>query len=226
MKKLLALEELDREVRIRILRLKRRLLRLRRRQQQEQGSGKWGSGIKRWGSWVGIRGGVSESPPNPLNDTIEQTLAELRIASEPGWKPPCGGQMDRDDDDDEDWMDDLYDEESNECDSSIPPQRPRRRVKAMTRESDALDDMTRCFHNIVYSSLPYTVCSSEEKYKFKGVLLDEERILGLEVRAYFSSVYVPWLMGIKDELCSTDNEGKHSSFRVRRDDVGVVRAVA
>jgi hypothetical protein len=57
----------------------------------------------------------------------------------------------------------------------------RRRPKAIT-QSDPLDDGNSCFDEIVYSQLPYTVSSSPDKYRFSGILLDEERILGLRVR--------------------------------------------
>jgi len=61
----------------------------------------------------------------------------------------------------------------------IQTQRLRRRARAITRTGDAVDDSQHCFENMVYSSLPYTVCSSSNKHSFHGVLLDEERILGL-----------------------------------------------
>ncbi|KAF9445405.1 hypothetical protein P691DRAFT_710364 [Macrolepiota fuliginosa MF-IS2] len=49
------------------------------------------------------------------------------------------------------------------------------------RSRDPLEDPEHCFEDVVYSSLPYTVCKSTEKYSFRGLLLDEERILGLSV---------------------------------------------
>lgn len=73
------------------------------------------------------------------------------------------------------------------------PSKSRRRAKAITRVGDTLDDSQRCFEDIVYSSLPYTVCSSLDKYTFDGVLLDEERILGLRVRINSPESCLPML---------------------------------
>jgi hypothetical protein len=73
----------------------------------------------------------------------------------------------------------LSDNDFSDLNNSSPVR--RKRVKAMTQLSDALDDPHHCFQNITYSGLPYTVCLSKEKYSFHGALLDEEMILGLRV---------------------------------------------
>ncbi|KAF9442874.1 hypothetical protein P691DRAFT_680660 [Macrolepiota fuliginosa MF-IS2] len=50
---------------------------------------------------------------------------------------------------------------------------------------DPLNDPDGCFENAVYSSLPYTIRISQEKYSFSALILDEESILGIKVRNYF-----------------------------------------
>lgn len=105
--------------------------------------------------------------------TFEQTMEELGIP-EAEWSL-MGLSMSEGDDDD--WMDVLSDDDSDDWDGSV---RPKRRMKAMNRQDEAVDDSHRCFAEIVYSNLPYSVCSSQERYRYNGVLLDEERILGLK----------------------------------------------
>ncbi|KAF9449346.1 hypothetical protein P691DRAFT_728064 [Macrolepiota fuliginosa MF-IS2] len=57
---------------------------------------------------------------------------------------------------------------------------PRLRIKTVNQGLDPLDDPGHCFENIVYSSLPYTVRSSLEKYKFQNLFLGEEYVLGTQ----------------------------------------------
>ncbi|KAF9448585.1 hypothetical protein P691DRAFT_800519 [Macrolepiota fuliginosa MF-IS2] len=56
---------------------------------------------------------------------------------------------------------------------------PQLPAKGIVRSRDTLHDPTGCFENTVYSSLPYTVCSSQGEYNFSDILLSEESILGL-----------------------------------------------
>ncbi|KAF9452343.1 hypothetical protein P691DRAFT_722057 [Macrolepiota fuliginosa MF-IS2] len=56
---------------------------------------------------------------------------------------------------------------------------PRVRPKAIIKSLDPLNDPDCCFEGIVYSSLPYTVHSSQDKYDFFELVLDEEDILGI-----------------------------------------------
>lgn len=72
-----------------------------------------------------------------------------------------------------------FDEASQDRIQPSPP-----RAKAIIQAGDAVDDSQHCFENMVYSSLPYTVSSSLNNYRFHGVLLDEERILGLQVHLF------------------------------------------
>ncbi|KAF9445398.1 hypothetical protein P691DRAFT_270992 [Macrolepiota fuliginosa MF-IS2] len=59
--------------------------------------------------------------------------------------------------------------------------RERVAARAVTRAMDPLNDQKRCFENTVYSSLPYTVRSSQDKYNFDALLLDEESIIGIRM---------------------------------------------
>ena len=43
------------------------------------------------------------------------------------------------------------------------------------------------FREDVRSALPYIETVTQKKYRYEGVMMDEERILGLEVRS------LPWL---------------------------------
>ncbi|KAF9441393.1 hypothetical protein P691DRAFT_715188 [Macrolepiota fuliginosa MF-IS2] len=68
------------------------------------------------------------------------------------------------------------------CDSSCEPElRGKVITRAVTRAMDPLSDPNHCFENTVYSSLPYTVRSSQVKYSFDALLLDEESILGIRM---------------------------------------------
>ncbi|KAF9450683.1 hypothetical protein P691DRAFT_809698 [Macrolepiota fuliginosa MF-IS2] len=58
------------------------------------------------------------------------------------------------------------------------PSEPWLETKVVTRALDPLDDPDRCFEDTVYSSLPYTMRSSQDKYDFEDLFLDEERMLG------------------------------------------------
>ncbi|KAF9448675.1 hypothetical protein P691DRAFT_775215 [Macrolepiota fuliginosa MF-IS2] len=58
--------------------------------------------------------------------------------------------------------------------------KPRLRSRVVTRTMDALDDPEGCFEHTVYSSLPYTVHWSQDKYEFDELILDEENILGIQ----------------------------------------------
>ncbi|KAF9445400.1 hypothetical protein P691DRAFT_805703 [Macrolepiota fuliginosa MF-IS2] len=49
----------------------------------------------------------------------------------------------------------------------------------VTQTMDPLNGPDGCFENTIYSSLPYTVRSSRNKYSFDELLLDEEGILGI-----------------------------------------------
>ncbi len=40
------------------------------------------------------------------------------------------------------------------------------------------------FREHVWSTLPYIETVTQKRYRYEGVLIDEERILGLEVRTY------------------------------------------
>ncbi|KAF9451147.1 hypothetical protein P691DRAFT_808634 [Macrolepiota fuliginosa MF-IS2] len=52
-------------------------------------------------------------------------------------------------------------------------------AKAVIRSRDPLNDPHDCFETPVYSLLPYTVCSSREKYDFDEFFLGDESILGI-----------------------------------------------
>ncbi|KXN81081.1 hypothetical protein AN958_06125 [Leucoagaricus sp. SymC.cos] len=58
-------------------------------------------------------------------------------------------------------------------------QEKEKRLTAMVRPDDPIPDERHVFREIGYSSLSYTVCASKKKYPFDGVLIDEERIIGL-----------------------------------------------
>ncbi|KAF9448677.1 hypothetical protein P691DRAFT_800386 [Macrolepiota fuliginosa MF-IS2] len=59
------------------------------------------------------------------------------------------------------------------------PRESRSLAKVVVRPMSPLSDPDDCFENTVYSSLPYTVRSSLEKYSFDGLIPDEESILGV-----------------------------------------------
>ncbi|KAF9448678.1 hypothetical protein P691DRAFT_800388 [Macrolepiota fuliginosa MF-IS2] len=59
------------------------------------------------------------------------------------------------------------------------PCEPRFRAKFVIQSMDPLDDPYGCFENTVYSSLPYIVYTSQDKYSFNALLLDEESVLGI-----------------------------------------------
>ncbi|KAF9441933.1 hypothetical protein P691DRAFT_850183 [Macrolepiota fuliginosa MF-IS2] len=63
--------------------------------------------------------------------------------------------------------------------------KPRPQPKAVTLTMDPLDDPEGCFEHTVYLSLLYTVHSSQGKYSFDALLLDEENILGIQVCDHF-----------------------------------------
>ncbi|KAF9442459.1 hypothetical protein P691DRAFT_714395 [Macrolepiota fuliginosa MF-IS2] len=58
---------------------------------------------------------------------------------------------------------------------------PWLQTKVVIRALDPLDDPGCCFENVVYSSLPYTVRLSQDKYDFQHLFLDEEHILGAQL---------------------------------------------
>ncbi|KAF9448680.1 hypothetical protein P691DRAFT_729223 [Macrolepiota fuliginosa MF-IS2] len=60
-----------------------------------------------------------------------------------------------------------------------PPGELRPREKTVIRSTDPLDDPHGCFENTVYSSLPYVMRTSQDKYSFDALLLDEESVLGI-----------------------------------------------
>ncbi|KDR79274.1 hypothetical protein GALMADRAFT_137139 [Galerina marginata CBS 339.88] len=43
------------------------------------------------------------------------------------------------------------------------------------------------FSEPIHGSLPYVACASEERYRFGGVLIDEERVVGIGVSVFYSS---------------------------------------
>ncbi|KAF9449609.1 hypothetical protein P691DRAFT_812092 [Macrolepiota fuliginosa MF-IS2] len=53
-------------------------------------------------------------------------------------------------------------------------------TKVVTRALDPLDDPDRCFEDTVYSSLPYTMRSSQDSYDFAHLLLGDECMLGIQ----------------------------------------------
>ncbi|KAF9448683.1 hypothetical protein P691DRAFT_704507 [Macrolepiota fuliginosa MF-IS2] len=61
-----------------------------------------------------------------------------------------------------------------------PPREQRSQAKAVIRALSPLNDPHYCFENTVYSSLPYTVRSSQDMHGFDEILLDEESILGVQ----------------------------------------------
>ncbi|KAF9449345.1 hypothetical protein P691DRAFT_570429 [Macrolepiota fuliginosa MF-IS2] len=61
------------------------------------------------------------------------------------------------------------------------PSEPQLWTRAVIRGLDPLNDPHRCFESTVYSSLPYTVCSSQGGYGFEHLNLDEDYILGTQV---------------------------------------------
>ncbi|KAF9448674.1 hypothetical protein P691DRAFT_729215 [Macrolepiota fuliginosa MF-IS2] len=59
--------------------------------------------------------------------------------------------------------------------------KPRPRSKVVTQIMDPLNDPEGCFEHIVYSSLPYVVHSSQDKYRYYDCMLGEESIVGVRV---------------------------------------------
>jgi hypothetical protein len=150
------LEKQEREARIRAIRRRRRLA----RRQKKQGKGKQSRKSSIFNFFAPQIGGTAIQIGGQEESVDEDAYLAL--------------SDDSDHDSDLDYLDSMS--------SSLDLDKPKQKVKAMAREKDPLDDHTRCFHGVVYSSLPYTVYSSTEQYDYHGVLLDEERILGLSVR--------------------------------------------
>ena len=84
-----------------------------------------------------------------------------------------------------DW---LYDD-SNGIDGLMYP---RGILKSITRKNVALTDKYQCFQDSVYSGLSFTVYPSKRNHNFQGVMLDEERVLGLRVR-----IYSFWVLSVR-----------------------------
>jgi len=84
-----------------------------------------------------------------------------------------------------DW---LYDD-SNGIDGLMYP---RGILKSITRKNVALTDRYQCFQDSVYSGLSFTVYPSKRNHNFQGVMLDEERVLGLRVR-----IYSFWVLSVR-----------------------------
>ncbi|KAF9443460.1 hypothetical protein P691DRAFT_778871 [Macrolepiota fuliginosa MF-IS2] len=57
---------------------------------------------------------------------------------------------------------------------------PWLQTKMVTRALDPLDDPDHCFEDTVYSSLPYTMRSSQDNYDFANLLLGDEYMLGIQ----------------------------------------------
>ncbi|KAF9441931.1 hypothetical protein P691DRAFT_790310 [Macrolepiota fuliginosa MF-IS2] len=60
------------------------------------------------------------------------------------------------------------------------PHKSRPQPRAVTWIMDPLNDPDGCFAHTVYSSLPYTVHSLQDKYRYDDFVLDEESIIGIQ----------------------------------------------
>ncbi|KAF9442871.1 hypothetical protein P691DRAFT_738538 [Macrolepiota fuliginosa MF-IS2] len=72
-------------------------------------------------------------------------------------------------------------EEKDVIETCEQPCGPRPQPRAVTRTMDPLNDPEGCFAHTVYSSLPYTVRSSQDEYRYDDFLLDEESIIGIQM---------------------------------------------
>ena len=70
---------------------------------------------------------------------------------------------------------------SNECDRGIQKQLPNGNRQVVKVAEDVIPAGT-MFREDVRSALPYVETVTQTRYAYEGVLIDEERILGLEVR--------------------------------------------
>jgi hypothetical protein len=70
---------------------------------------------------------------------------------------------------------------SQECKRDAPRQLPNGNLQVIKVEENVIPAGT-MFREDVRSTLPYIETVTQNKYRYEGVLIDEERILGLEVR--------------------------------------------
>ena len=73
-----------------------------------------------------------------------------------------------------------------ECERDVQRQLPNGNWQVLKVEEDVIPAGT-MFGEDVRSALPYIETVTQKKYRYEGVMMDEERILGLEVRSW------PWL---------------------------------
>lgn len=138
-------------------------------------------------------GPTSQSPTQDESQVLEDETQGFSEGDEDGVEVTSIEIDDDDDEDDDGWQTD----ESGELDTGptddnsdgpnpVPHpsqlQRRRCRVRVITDYGESLEDSHRCFQNIIHARLPYTVCSTTEEFRYHGVLMDEERIIGLRVR--------------------------------------------
>ncbi|KAF9448684.1 hypothetical protein P691DRAFT_30724 [Macrolepiota fuliginosa MF-IS2] len=84
------------------------------------------------------------------------------------------------------------------AETGVSPFVPRLGASVIARSMDPLNDPNGCFENTVYSSLPYTMRSSQEKYNSNALLLDEEGILCIKMN--------------DDEMCITEVRVLHYGY--------------
>jgi len=67
--------------------------------------------------------------------------------------------------------------------------------RMMLKVEDSVLDAGSVFKDDVRSSLPYVEIVTRAEYRYEGVLIDEERILGLKVRTRIALIVAGWLVG-------------------------------
>jgi len=82
------------------------------------------------------------------------------------------------------WRETFDDSDSDDSDGMDGLSKPIGQVR-INRRTQRFWNRNQCFQDKVHSNLPFTIYSSKKRYNFQGVMLDEERILGLGVRMSF-----------------------------------------
>lgn len=90
------------------------------------------------------------------------------------------------DDEDYTYMDELADEDDDvegvgEHISNPYMSTPWRRARVWCSEGPETLEASQTFAEVVEGHLPYVGCASKERYEYDGVLLDEERVIGIAV---------------------------------------------
>jgi len=82
------------------------------------------------------------------------------------------------------WTEIFDDPDNDDSDGMDGLSKPLGQVR-INRRSQKFWYRNKCFQDKVHSNLSFTIYSSKKRYNFQGVMLDEERILGLGVRISF-----------------------------------------